>query len=266
MKKWWKIAAWVLFVLSITILGIRSQHEQEEMVVDQPLINIQVTGEDAFLTKDELHLRLKRKGLIFSGQKQAQLPISEIEKFIAAMTEVKEVKVNTNIGKKWEIDVKVRKPIARIFNLYNESFYLDDEGEIMESSLLHTARVIVVTGNIADKKSAKNYQDIINNPTLKSIHKIDDIFRISQYVCKDPLMRTLIGQIHLRKNGDFVLVPIVGEQKIIFGSAYTEEEVNEKFTKLKLFYKEAIPFEGWNKYMEINLKYKKQIVGKTEQG
>jgi cell division protein FtsQ len=125
---------------------------------------------------------------------------------------------------------------------------------------------VVVTGHIADKNTAKNYQDIINNPTLKSIHKIDDIFRISQYVCKDPLMRTLIGQIHLRKNGDFVLVPIVGEQKIIFGSAYTEEEVNEKFTKLKLFYKEAIPFEGWNKYMEINLKYKKQIVGKTEQG
>ena len=32
------------------------------------------------------------------------------------------------------------------------------------------------------------------------------------------------------------------------------------FYRLKVFYKEAIPYEGWNQYDEINLKYKKQIV------
>jgi cell division protein FtsQ len=59
---------------------------------------------------------------------------------------------------------------------------------------------------------------------------------------------------------------LVGGQKIIFGSANSDEEVKDKFEKLKLFYKEAIPFEGWNKYEEISLKYKKQIVCKTVDG
>ena len=35
------------------------------------------------------------------------------------------------------------------------------------------------------------------------------------------------------KKGDFVLIPLVGGQKIIFGSAKTENEVKEKFEKLK---------------------------------
>jgi cell division protein FtsQ len=79
-------------------------------------------------------------------------------------------------------------------------------------------------------------------------------------------MQSLIGQIHLKKNGDFLLIPLVGDQKIIFGSAHSDEEVREKFKKLDIFYKEAIPYEGWNKYDEISLKYENQIVGKKVDG
>jgi cell division protein FtsQ len=52
----------------------------------------------------------------------------------------------------------------------------------------------------------------------------------------------------------------VGDQKIVFGTANTEEEVAEKFSRLTTFYKEAIPFEGWDKYVEISVKYDGQIV------
>ena len=76
-------------------------------------------------------------------------------------------------------------------------------------------------------------------------------------------MQALIGQVHLKKSGDFILVPIEWGQEIVFGTANTDKEVKEKFEKLKIFYSEAIPYEGWNKYTEINLKYDKQIVGKT---
>jgi cell division protein FtsQ len=52
----------------------------------------------------------------------------------------------------------------------------------------------------------------------------------------------------------------LGRQKIVFGSAETSEEVRDKFNRLKVFYKEAMPFEGWNKYTEISLKYEGQVV------
>jgi cell division protein FtsQ len=79
-------------------------------------------------------------------------------------------------------------------------------------------------------------------------------------------LQALIGQIHLKKNGDFVLIPLVGDQLIVFGSAFTDQEVRDKFEKLKIFYTKGLPYEGWEKYSEISLKYRGQIVGKIKEG
>jgi cell division protein FtsQ len=73
-------------------------------------------------------------------------------------------------------------------------------------------------------------------------------------------LQALIGQVYVQKDGQFLLVPLVGEQIIEFGKAETDKVVEEKFSKLKVFYKEAIPYEGWEKYKSISLKYDKQIV------
>lgn len=264
MKPWLKIALWSAFGLTVIILLMMVRTAQDEFTIDKPEIIIHINGENAFLTKDELYTRLRRKGLIYNGQTKEQLKVAKIETYLRSMTEVKDAKVFSKIGGNWTVEVDIRKPIARIFNKFGETFYLDDLGYTMAPSTIHTARVVVVTGNISDKITSPPVEKIINNPSWKSIRKIDDVYRISSYVCKDPLLRSMVGQIHRKMNGDFVLIPQVGGQKIIFGTAYSDEEVREKFRKLKIFYTEAIPYEGWNKYEEISLKYDKQIVCKKK--
>jgi cell division protein FtsQ len=267
MKKWLRITLWILFAAGVVTVLVFSQQTQEARSVKKTDMDIliHVSGENAFLNEHELYTRLKRRGYLFEGQLKKDLKIGAIEKFIAGMTEVKSVRVFTEIGSGWKIDVVVRKPIARIFNRYGETYYLDEDGVIMQTSPIHTARVVVVSGYLKDRPNSISVTNIINNDSLKSIRKLDDVYRISNYVCKDPYMQSLIGQIHLKKDGDFVLIPIVGGQEIIFGTANTDKEVSEKFRKLKIFYKEAIPYEGWDKYTEINLKYDRQIVGKTRE-
>ena len=266
MKLWLKRIAWGAFAVGMIVLMFMAQSAQKEAVVTKPEIIIHVSGEHAFLTEDELYERLKRKGFFKNVLRHDQLDVDGIERYIRSMSEVKDVKVFTRIGEQWSIDITVLKPIARIFNKYGHSYYLDEDGVVMKTSDLHTARVVVVTGNLADKVTSVPVQEIINNDSLKSIRKLDDVYRISNYVCKDPFLHSLVGQIHLKKNGDFVLVPLVGGQKIIFGSANSDEEVKEKFDKLKVFYSEAVPYEGWNKYDEISLKYNDQIVGRKVDG
>jgi cell division protein FtsQ len=264
MKSWVKITLWSIFGLTVILLLIFVSSAQAKFTIDKPEIIININGENAFLTKDELYTRLRRKGLIYNGQTKEQLEVAKIETYLRSMTEVKDAKVFSKIGGNWTVEVDIRKPIARIFNKFGETFYLDDLGYTMAPSTIHTARVVVVTGNISDKITSPPVGKIINNPSWKSIRKIDDVYRISSYVCKDSLLRSMIGQIHRKMNGDFVLIPEVGGQKIIFGTAYSNEEVREKFRKLKIFYTEAIPYEGWNKYEEISLKYDKQIVCKKK--
>ena len=265
MKNWLKIALWSFFGLCVVVLVIISQKAQSEKVLEDPVIKVHVNGENEFITSDEALEELRHEGLVWENQTRGELDVEKIEAHLRKISQVKAIKVFSLLGGNWEIDVETRKPIARIYNKFGGSFYLDSEGVTMEVSRRHAARVLVITGDISDRIQSVSVDDIINNDSLKSIRKLDDIYRISRYVCDDPLFRSLIGQIHLKKNGDFVLVPLVGDQKIIFGSAYSEKEVSEKFKKLRIFYKEAMPYAGWDTYKEISLKYEDQIVCKKKE-
>lgn len=262
--KWLKFIFWIAFTLGVFVILSLTKVTNNTVVSNKPAIYIKVDGENAFLTENELYTRILRKGFVYPNQLLATVNVAKIEEDIKNMSEVKEVRVYKAIGGQWNIDVALRRPIARIFNKFGETFYLDDLGATMTTSYLYTARVVVVTGNIPDKKGKLTVDKIINNPSLKTNKFLDDIYRISYYVCNNPFLSSQIGQIHLEENGDFVLVPQVGEQKIVFGTAYTDREVEKKFKKLILFYKDGISYEGWNKYSEINLKYEKQIVCKKK--
>ena len=264
MKKWINISLWIIMLTGILTLGFYIKKSLDNTEKNNLKIIIPSHGENTFITKNELETKLKLKGFIFDEIKRSQIELEEIENFIKGISQVKTAQVYQSIDGNWNIDVELREPIARIYNLSNQNFYLDKQGNTFSTTEKHTARVPIVTGEIQDLETSKNVNIIINNDSLISIRKLDDIYRISRYVCKDTLFHSLIGQIHLQKNGDFILVPLVGDQQIVFGSASSTEEVEGKFEKLTIFYNEAMPYEGWTTYSEINLKFEDQIVCKKK--
>jgi len=260
MKKVFKIIFWVLFAVGLILIVFFASKENNNAIAKKPDISIHVEGENAFLTESELLNRLILKRLYQKNMKVNVVNVKKIEAAIIKMEEVKNVRVYKNIGNSWNIDVELRNPIARIFTLSQKAYYLDDEGFTMGRSSLHTAHVLVFSGFITENMEKASVKEIINNDSLKSIRKLDDIYRISNYVCKDSLLNALIGQVYLEKNGDFILIPLVGKQTILFGSANSDEVVADKFNRLKVFYKEGMPHEGWEKYNTIIVKYEGQIV------
>lgn len=260
MKKWLKILLWIFLGVGVITVFVFSNQNEKNKKIKNPEISIHVEGENTFLTEKELWERLKFMSLVYNGQLNNAIDIQKIERAITNMDEVKNVKVFKNIGNRWYIKITLRKPISRIFNLYGQSYYIDEDGFMMMRSNLHTARVLIFSGFIKDKFSLKSVPEIINNDSLKSIKKIDEIYHISSYVCNDTLLSKLIGQVYLEKNGDFILIPVVGDQKIVFGPVFSKQQMDEKFDRLKIFYNEAIPYEGWDKFEEISVKYEGQIV------
>jgi len=262
MIKWIKISAAFLSTIGIVILVFVIDKSHNNTILSIPKIIIHVDGENAFLTKKEIYNRLLLKKLVFNNQKKGEFNIQETEAFIKGMSEVKDCRVFSFQGGTWQIEVELRTPIARVFNANKESFYLDKEGFIINGITSHTARVLLFSGNIKDSYKTPGVPNIINNESLKSKHIIDDIYRISNYVCNDAFFQALIGQIIVNEKSEFVLIPIIGDQLVQFGSAANENEVNDKFERLKIFYNNAMSYEGWDKYSEIILKYDGQIVCK----
>ena len=260
MRKWLKISLWCILFILIGGIFYFANVLDENKVIAKPTVAIHYEGENVMLTEKEILNRLAEKKLLFEGQMVKDLNTTLIESVINQMPEVKKAEVFRNIGSSWNVSIILRKPIARVFNKRGQSFYIDSDGFLMNRSDLHTARSLVFTGEINDEFRVGNISEIINNDSLKSIKKLDDVYRISNYVCNDPLLYHLIAQVHVDLKGNFIMIPIVGEALIQFGKADSEKMVADKFERLKVFYQQGLPYEGWNKYAEINLSYDGQIV------
>ena len=212
------------------------------------------------MTEEEVLDRLRRRHFVSEDKVYSELELEKIELAISEMPEVKSVEVYSYISGEWTIDLTLREPIARIFNVDGSSCYLDKDGTLMPWSPLHTAHVVTVTGNINETDYSKTVEDIINNDSLKTIEILDDLYDISTYVCSDEFLSAQITQIHINGYNEFELIPRVGDQRILFGEA---EHIPGKFKKLEYFYTEGISRAGWENYDTINIMYKSQVVCST---
>jgi len=258
--KWLKIAGGLTLSILVVIALVAANSKDAQRRLLDPEVLVHVEGAEALLNDKELKERLLLERVFDPNGRLSQLDLLKVERFVQKMEEVKSVRVYRKLCGKWFIEAWLRKPIARIFSEDGASCYLDSDGKTISVTNLHTANVLVFSGKINEPIQGMDVQEIINNDSLKNIRKLDDFYRISNYVCNDPFLAPLIGQVYLEKNGEFVLIPLVGEQKIIFGSAHSNRQVEDKFKRLKIFYEEGLPYEGWKKYSEINVKYDGQIV------
>lgn len=255
-KKYIPIAGWSALIISLIFIMGFVKNDREERVMQEPKILVEVPTNMVFLNKDDVLNRLKNMHLIWEDQKFKELDIDKIEYALLNMPEVESAKVFFRLDGNWEISCKIRQPIARVIDRDGKSFYIDSKRKVMPLSRKYSARVIPVTGNFI-KEDFEMGQGLINNETLINKNYLDQVYRITDYVCKDEELSALITQIQLNSEGDYELITLLGEQPVIFGSA---KNIEKKFEKLKLFYKHGISKTGWDKYKRINIKYKDQIV------
>ncbi|MFZ1751345.1 MAG: hypothetical protein WAU01_14190 [Saprospiraceae bacterium] len=145
-----------------------------------------------------------------------------------------------------------KKPVMRVIEEAGGQYYLDDKGKQVPVSIGSAVRVPIVTG-VTDSFSTKFLQ--ADRPS-----SLKEVFLILKYVSEDPFLSSLIEQAHVESDGtgDIVLIPKLGREKLIFG---TSRDMEDKFDKLKIFYRDGIPKLGWSRYKTLNLKYTNQVAG-----
>jgi len=81
------------------------------------------------------------------------------------------------------------------------------------------------------------------------------------FINKDVFLSALIGQIYVKRILKCFSYQRSATFMIDFGQCIRLEN---KFMKLKVLYMKILPFEGWNKYNNVILKYKNQIIVNKE--
>ena len=262
MKTWLKILLWCLVGSLTCVVLFFSERIERNVPLDEPEIAIRYYGEDVILTESELMYRLKMNHFFSKDQRSWDLDLETMEYFIENMSEIKTCNVYKAYGGHCRIDVELRNPIARIIDRNKNHFFIDKDGFLMQSKPNIVCRVPLFTGWIPQVKEEGFVSEIINKDSLISNKILKDIYRFSVYVCDNPFLSSLITQVDIDKKGGFDLIPLVGDYIIKVGKVENKESIKDKMFRLENFYKKGIPYEGWNKYTEINLSYDGQIVCK----
>ena len=133
-----------------------------------------------------------------------------------------------------------REPVLRVISETNGSFFVDNNGEIMPVSPNFAVRVPLATGFIS--------QEFAQNC----------LFDFAMFLNRNPNWNAWFEQIVVERNQHVVLIPRIGDFRIIMGSL---DNYTTKLNNFALFVERGLNVLGWNRYSEINLRFENQIVG-----
>ena len=242
--------AWIAVVFLSAAMIISAVEKKESSLTSTLTIEIEpLPGEHRLITREDVLEKLKLAfGFDLEGRPLEVIDMERLERVLEEESFVQEANAFIDSNNHIKIFIRQRQPVLRVIDHNGLNYYLDRDGLRMPLSDHYSARVIVATGYLPPHNP-----DFLarKNNTLKSV------FELAELIREDPLFDPLIEQIHVDERNQISLVPKVGEQRIFLGRA---ESMEEKLENLKTFYLEALPFEGWEKYKDIDLRYKGQVV------
>jgi cell division protein FtsQ len=212
-------------------------------------VKVLLPGKFNFIERDEVDRILMQSAGAMVGTDLNEINIHKLENALKANPFIEFAKVYADMTGIIYVQIRQREPVIRVVNMANLHFYIDANGNKIPLSDNYTAKVLVASGFIEEDFNGRV-------DTLKT-QMARDLYRTALYIKGDTLWDNQIEQLFVDLKGDIEMVPRVGSQKIILGSA---DSLQTKFKNLLVFYKKAIPKVGWDTYKTINLKYANQIV------
>lgn len=237
---------------SIILLSMISFIDKREVGyrVDDIEVKIENTYENFFIDEDDvLSLVVQQKGDSILGDAQGRVSLKEIEARIEGHSFIKDAQVFRDLTGHLVVKAIQNKPIARIIAGNGKNAYLGEDGDILPTSSKYTARVVILSGNYMNQLTERGNVNE-NEYDLK-------LFDLINFIIEDDFWSMQIAQIDVNSKGKIVMIPQVGKQRLEFGRA---EDVERKFKRLEIFFKEIMPTKGWNTYSRVNVEYKDQII------
>ena len=212
-----------------------------------------------FVLKANIAKILQKKNYSLVGMNFKDIDLLTIKNDIINYPPVKNALVYKTIDGRIIIEVEQRCPILRIYDSNKDSYYIDENGYVMQLSGNYTSHVLIANGNISTKFPINNKTNVLDLERKTQGNRViqADLYKLAKYVNNNKFWNAQIQQIFVNFSGDFELIPRVGANIIDFGD-YSDCET--KFNNLLSLYKHGLPIVGWNKYESINLKYKGQII------
>jgi cell division protein FtsQ len=223
--------------LAIAVTVLNGKPDGQTCVGMELVINDSI--DYGFITKKEVLRILNIKKLSPLNQKMDDINTRQLEDELRKHPLISNAECYRTSDNRIGIEITQRLPILRVMAANGENYYIDIKGETMpipESA----ADVAIVTGHVTKAFATK------------------ELYEFGMFLRQNPLWQAQIQQINVTPTKELELVPRVGDHIIFLGKPGNYED---KFERLKTFYKKGLNEIGWNKYSRISLEFNNQIIG-----
>lgn len=249
MKTWKqkaKTVLWALLGAGCIVLMLVAMKKKDKMLCKS--ISIMITGEEekVFIGRDDIMAVLKQYG-IKQDKSLEGIALHEVEMALENNAWIASAEIFFDNAQILHALIKEREPVARIFTLQGNSFYIDSTGMRLPLSDTRTARLPVFTGFPSAKKKLSVPDSLV----------LDDVRKIAVFVAADSFWNRQVAQVNITSMRTYELSMTVGNQLVAIGNA---EDLDKKFYRLHEFYKQVWPVAGFEKYERIDVQYDGQVV------
>ena len=203
-------------------------------------VDVEVANADStsFVTPEGVLNELRSQGITLVGKRMGSIEASDIEEALKLSPYLESADIIKCQGGRLLIRVSQLVPIFRVFD-GESSYYVNRAGKHMSANAYYHSDVPVVQGHFTRKYPATRLLPLI------------------EYVEKDSLLHSLVTMYCMRDTNNIIIVPAISGHVVNIGNA---TDFENKFAKLKLFYREVMPKKGWETYDTISVKWNHQIV------
>ena len=231
------IIATVLSIYLVAVSLFFSEMRQDTVCHDLNIV-LKDSLEKHFVDDSDLIYLLKKSGLYPVNKPMKEINTEKIETELRKNEMILNIQAYKTPSGHIKLEVYQKMPILRIISVKG-NYYIDNLGSVMPISRRYVTHVPIVSGYV-EKELA-----------------MTDLYKFALFLQENDFWNDQIEQIFIHSDNEVELIPRVGNHRIMLG---TFADFEEKLNNLQLFYEQAIPKVGWEKYSIINLKYKNQIV------
>ncbi len=232
-------------LLVLLIAAINKKNHQHCTGVE---IAIHGNGRSQFLSRQEVMTMIAPDK---SNPPRGKLLVSfDLKKMEAALKQhvwIRDAQLFFDNNGLLRVSVEERWPVARIFTVNGNSFYIDSSGRRLPLNSRMTIKLPVFSNFPVDTEKLYGADSVL----------MQQVKELSTFILNDPFWMAQIGQIDITAYRNFELSPVVGRHVVAFGDG---TDYRQKFHRLLLFYQQVGAKVGLDKYSIINVQYDQQVV------
>jgi len=236
-------------LLAICCLVAFSEKKAGTWICHNIVIELDNDNENHFLDEADV-LRLVNAGQsTLIGTTMDKIDLKKLENKMKSDRHILNAEIFGDLKGNLVVKVELRRPIARIVRENAPDAYVAEDGTIMGVSEKYTSRVVLISGSFTNK--------LVDAGNMYDLEEGKQVMEMIDFINDDRFWRSQVAQMNIDGAGDITIYPQVTGQRVEFGKP---ENIEAKFRKLMIFYKEILPTRGWTKYERVNLMYEGQII------